>query len=545
MIPRGFFFFPLLLALCGYLSVSCSQQSPLSSQERIEKQILYINMTGEPPSLDPAQATDTASAHVLRMLFDGLTRIGLDHKPHLSLAKNVDISPDRKHYVFHLRDSLWSNGDPLTARDFEYSWKRLLDPKHPSPFAYKLFPIQGAEEASQGKIPMSRVGITAEDEKTLRVNFTHPVPYFLELLATHTFFPVHKKSVESTPHWAADSGPFFVTNGPFRMKQWDHHSQLLLEKSPSYWDAQTVKIKKITLGMIEDANTELNLYEEGQLDFLGQPLSLGPPSDALPSLKEEGKLHFQEAASIYWFLLNTQRIPLNNTKVRRALSLAINRQLIIDHIVQGGQTPALGILPPGVTESPQILFSDASTEEAKVLFEEGLQELGLSIEELPPLELSYNSSEGHQKIAQAIQQQWHEALGFWCTLQNYEWKVYVDKIHQRDFDIGRLGWVVDFLDPLPFLEIFGEEDQPNNSTNWVDETYAKWIEESEGIVDKKQRAQLLQKAHERLIREMPMIPLYFHKNTFLQKEYLKDVLITQTAMIDFKWAYHEAREISL
>lgn len=516
---------PLLLTL---LIVGCS-----GNTKHLKDQRLRLNLHSEPPSLDPRKFTDSTSANVLIMLFEGLTRFESDQKPHPAAAKKIALSKDQCTYTFTLRDSYWCNGDPVTAEDFAYSWRKMLEPNFPSLFAYKLFVIKNAAEVKAGTRSLEDLGIRVKDEKTLEITLNHPTPYFLELTAFPSFFPVNKKIDIKTPNWAADSGPSFISNGPFCLKKWEHENEITVKKNPGYWDSKSVKLNEINLAMIDDTTTEFYMFEMNEIDWAGAPLSTLPP-DFLPNLKEEGKVSFVPSSGVYYFKINTDDPVLKNIKIRQALGLSINRHAIVNHVTQGGQQPACALVPPIPGWQVNSFFKDGDVEEARKLFAKGLEEMGLK--KMPPLTLSYNTSRDHQKIAQAIQHQWKEALDIPVNLEAFDWKVYLSKINSQDYQIGRIGWIGDFNDPLSFLEPFKYRNG-TNETGWENSEYIWYLEQAQKELNSKKRASLLARAEKLLIEEMPIIPLYFMNYAFLKKGYLRGEFITSLGIIDFKRAH--------
>ena len=290
--------------------------------------------------------------------------------------------------------------------------------------------------------------------------------------------------------------------------------------------------------MVEDQNTELGMFEEGELDWAGSPFSLGLPTDAIPTLKASGKLTTVPLEVIYIYIFNTKKVPFTNAKVRQAFSYAIDRGAIVSHILQANQTPALGLVPPQMALQKEPYFNDHDLAKAQQLFQEGLKELGLTVDELPKITISYNTSEGHHKIAQAIQQQWSEAFHVPIYLENLEWKVYLDKISSRDFIIARMGWTAEYNDPITFLELFKDSNAQNN-TNWVNSEYSSLLSQANYEEDLEKRNQLLHQAEKILMDEMPIIPIYFYTGSFLQNPRLKGVYISPSSGEDLKWAYFE------
>ncbi|MBY0122773.1 peptide ABC transporter substrate-binding protein [Bacillus sp. S/N-304-OC-R1] len=503
-------------------------------------QELRININTEPPSLHPGLAKDTTSGAVLNQTFEGLTRISPEGKPEPAAAEKIDVSSDQKVYTFKIRDMQWSNGDPVTAKDFEYAWKWALDPNNQSEYAYQLYYVKGAEAANTAGGSLDDVGVKALDDKTLEVTLENPTPYFLELTAFYTYYPINSKVAEQNPNWSNDSGDSYTSNGPFVMKDWSHSDKIVLEKNDKYWDAQTVKLTKIEMIMVNDPNTELSMFENGELDWAGAPTG-NLPTDAMQALKDSGQLNTKAIAGIYNYKFNTTVKPFNNVNIRKAFAYAINRKEIIDNITQGGQMPAMAIVPPSMfPENEKGYFSDNDVEKAKEFLQKGLEELGYSdVSEFPAVTLSYNTSETHQKIAQAIQDMWKQNLGVEVTLENQEWAVYLDKLHSLDYQVGRLGWLGDFNDGINFLEMYRDANGGNNNTGWESKEFQDLLAKSALEGDREKRQQLLKDAEAVLMEDMPVAPIYFYTNNWIQDEKLKGVAISGLGDVQYKWAYFE------
>ncbi|WP_139489254.1 peptide ABC transporter substrate-binding protein [Brevibacillus dissolubilis] len=498
-----------------------------------DSQILKLNLHSEPPTADPGLASDTTSGAVARATFDGLTRTTEKGEPINSVAEKIDVSDDGLTYTFHLRDSQWSNGDPVTAHDFEFAWKRALDPNTISDYAYQLYYIKNGEAFNTKKAKRDDVGVKALDDKTLEVKLENPTPFFLELTAFYTYYPVNKKVVEANPKWATEAATH-VGNGPFKMEAWEHKSKLVLVKNDKYWDKDTVKLDRIEFSMVEDENTELSMFESGDLDWAGHPLS-SLPTDSIPALKDQGKMTTIPIAGTYWYKFNTEQVPFNNVKIRKAFTYAINRQAIIDNITQQEQKPAMGALPESMLLHPEGYFKDNDVETAKKLLEEGIKELGLT--KLPPITLSYNTSEAHKKIAEAIQDQWKQELGVEVKLENVEWKTYIDKLHAGNYQVGRMGWLGDFNDPINFLELFKDKKGGNNDTNWENPKFKELLNQSALELDKEKRKKILANAEAILMEDMPIAPIYFYTFSYVKKDQVKGVVLDGLGFVDWKWAY--------
>ncbi|MCM3026010.1 peptide ABC transporter substrate-binding protein [Bacillus safensis] len=531
--------FTLVLSACGF-SGNKSGDSTSSSGEA--KTTLNVNISTEPFSLHPGLANDSTSGSVIRQTFEGLTRINAEGKPENAMASDIKTSADGKTYTFTLRDAKWSNGDPVTAKDFEYAWKWALDPKNESQYAYQLYYIKGAEAANKGEAKVDDVGIKAKDDKTLVVELENPTPFFTELTAFYTYMPINQKVAEKNKNWYTNAGENYVSNGPFVLSQWKHGGSITLEKNNEYWDKDTVKLKKINMSMIKDTNTELSMFKKGELDWAGSPTG-SLPTESLKTLKKDGGLKIQTIAGIYNYKFNTKVKPLNNANIRKALTYSINRQAIVDKITQGEQVPAMAIVPPtmkGFTDNKTGYFKDHDVATAKELLEKGVKELGYkSVSDLPTLKLSYNTDEGHQKIAQAIQEMWKKDLGVKVELDNSEWNVYIDKIHSGDYQIGRMGWLGDFNDPVNFLELYKDKDGGNNDTGWENKEYKQLLNDSAKETDQTKREEMLKKAEEIIIDDMPVAPIYFYTQLWVQDPKLKGVVVSGLGDVQYKWAHFE------
>ena len=520
------------LAGCGGGEKTGEQGASTGNEQTSGPKVLRMNMHSEPPTADPALAEDSTSGALLRATFDGLTRINEDGKPHESVAEKIDVSEDGLTYTFHLRDSKWSNGDAVTAKDFEYAWKRALDPKLGSTYAYQLYYLKNAEEYNMGKAKADDVGVKAQDDKTLVVTLKNPTPFFLELTAFYTYFPVNQKVVESDAKWAGEAKSH-VGNGPFKIDTWEHKSKIVLAKNDNYWDKDAVKLDKIDFSMVEDENTELSMFDNGDLDWAGAPMS-ALPTDAVPSLKDSGKMKTHAIAGTYMYKFNTEKAPFNNAKIRKAFAYAIDRKSIIDNVTQTNQEPAMGLVPPTMAVATSPYFKDNDAETAKKLLEEGMKEEGIT--KMPTLTLSFNTSEGHKKIAEAIQDQWKKVLGVDVKLENKEWKVFLDDMHQGKFQIARSSWTGDYNDPYTFLDLFKLKKGSNNDTNWENPKYQELLNKSALEKDPEKRKQILAEAEAIFMDEMPAAPIYYYTHSYVKSDKVKGVVLDGLGFVDWKWA---------
>nr|WP_241254491.1 peptide ABC transporter substrate-binding protein [Brevibacillus sp. SYP-B805] len=505
--------------------------------------ILRVNNSSEPGSLHPAKAQGTHESWPLRHLFVGLTEVVEGNKIEPAMAEKWDISPDGKTYTFHLRDGIkWSNGDPVTAADFEFAWKYALNPNTASDYAYQLYYIEGAEayNTSKEKDPAKlkaledKVGVKALDDKTLQVKLTNPTAYFLELAGFYTYFPVNKKVQEQNPNWANDASTF-VSNGPFKLTEWKHKEGLKMVKNENYFDKDKIKIDEIDWAMIEDENTAWQMYRSGDLD-LAYPL----PTDVIGQLKSSNspELHIDPEYATYFYRFNTTKKPFNNVKVRKALAMAIDRQAIVDNVTQAGQKPAYGLVALGSVdengnEFHQTDYFKEDVAQAKQLLAEGLKEEGLT--SMPKFKILYNTLDAHKKIAEAIQSMWRDNLGIECELENAEFQVKIDREHKLDYDISRAGWIGDFMDPMTFMDMFTSLSTQND-TGWKNKEYDALVEKAKQSNDQKVRMQAMRDAEKLFMDEMPVMPIYFYTKPYAVKPYVKGVYALATEYPTLKYA---------
>lgn len=504
-----------------------------SNLEVPKVKMVKMNLKDEPHTLDPRLARDTSSLTLMRMLFEGLTRIASNEQPELALASDVHISEDLKTYVFSLREAKWSNGVPVQASDFVYSWRKVLDPMYHADNASQLYILKNGKKVKEGALSLEMLGVIAIDDQTLKVELEHPTPYFLEVLAFPIFFPVNQSVDEQFPNWAQKTD-HYVSSGPFILKQWRHHDLIIAEKNPIYWDRDQVKIDGVELVMVQE-DTEMKLFEMKELHWAGSPLST-ISIDALSYLKKTGKLHVQSIAGTAFIRANLETEALFHPKVRKALALAIDRAAIAEHVTQGGQVPATGLVPPSMHLCEAPYFADGAKEEAGRLFDEALMELQLTRQEYPKITMTYVAAERTHLIAQAIQQQWNEVLGMRVQLEAIERKVYFDRVARQDYELALGSWLADFNDPVNFLEVFKYKTQSTNNTHWEDFQYQEMLDDSAKAIDSKNRHQILARCEKILIDAMPIIPLFHYTMLYLKDDALDGVFLSSLGNLDFKWA---------
>lgn len=491
-------------------------------------------------SLDPRVANDYPTSHVIRMLYEGLMRLGPDGEVVPGVAERYEVSEDQRTYTFYLRDSKWTNGDPVTAYDFEYAWKKSVSPQSAQTGAYTFYTILNAAACLEGTVDVDQVGVKALDEKTLVVDLEHPAPYFLYLTCCTTFAPVNKKVDLSVSDWVWNAESF-VSNGPFSLQEWKKDDFLLLKKNPHYWDDQQVQLSGVNIQIVQDATTQFYLYEKGALDWLGEPFS--PISlDIVTDHSLQDRLHYIESMGVSWFFMNTEQVPFTNKNFRKALSFSINRQELVDHVLQMQEKPATAILGSKLRLQEKPYFHDGDIEAAREHLEVALKELGMTKEELGPLVVRSRSRSLEIRIIQAIQEQWRKALGIQIEIEQSDWPVHFSTISKGDFQIGEMAWVSWIADPFYMLETFRKRHLSANMCRWEHPLYYQYLDKADFELDQVKRKELFRNAEALLMEEMPIIPLYFQNLTYLKNPKLHGVYVSPLKEIDLKYAYFSSEE---
>lgn len=512
------------------------------SNKEAKDQVLNLGyMASEPPSLDPAKATDDQSGIVLRHVMEGLANVDEEGNPTPGVAEKWEESKDGTKFTFHLRDAKWSNGDPVKASDFEYAWKHVLDPETAAEYANQLFYLKNGEKYNAGKAKAEDVGVKALDDKTLEVELEKPTPYFVALTAFYTLLPVNEKVAKENDKWHSEAKSY-VSNGAFTLDEWKHDSKITLKKNKDYWQADKVKLTQINLPFHNDQKTAYQLYQSGELDA-GNSNTI--PTDMTKKLLDDGKAKRKDKLGTYAYLYNVEEKPFNNAKIRKAFSMALDRQAIVDEILQNGAIPANGWVPKGMpdfdsgkdwTESHDEKYIEPTPQakEAKKLLKEGMKEEGW--DKLPTVSLEYNTDEGHKKIAEAAQQMIKKNLGVDVKLSNSEWKVFLEKLNTGDFQMARYGWLPDYIDPMSYMDMWVTGDG-NNSTNFSNKEYDKLIKEAKSTNDQKKRMAALHKAEDILMDEMPFAPVYYYAEVYQHKDNVKNIIIKKDSSWDLRFAY--------
>jgi dipeptide transport system substrate-binding protein len=526
------------LAACVLLLTACTANNSAGGNgdegDEEDKKVLRLNNGQEPTSLDPPEGFDSVSWVMVNNLMEGLTRLDENHQPQAAMAENWDVSEDGKVYTFHLRDDAkWSNGDSVTANDFVYAWKHMLDPEQAYQPAFLAYVIEGAEAYNSGEGGADDVAIKAVDDKTLEITLTAPTGYFLNLLTNPAFFPVNEKVAQDNPEWFAEAESY-VSNGPFKIDSWSHDKELIMAKNPEYWDAATVKIDQVNWAMVADTNTEYQMYQSGDLD------RSSIPADNAKELMSSEELVTEVQAGDQFLRFNVQKEPFTNEKVRKAFAMAMNRDDIVEFIRGIGEQPARGFVPYGFEtpsggdfreENGDLVQDDP--EEAKKLLAEGMEEEGW--EELPAVTLTYGTNTANERLAEGIQSMLTDNLGVDVELQTVESSVFSEEQTQLVYQLFRGSFLADYGDPVNFLESFTTESS-SNRTGWSNEAYDKLIADSKIESDEAKRFDMLMEAEKILMDEMPIIPLHFYQHVYLQKPNVKNIVMHPVGYLELKWA---------
>jgi oligopeptide transport system substrate-binding protein len=495
----------LVAVLC-----SCSAGTGTNVETGRRDQVLHFGNGDEPQELDPHVVTGIPEWHIIMALFEGLVS---KHPANLSIqpgvAESWEISDDQKTYTFHLRrDARWSNGDPVTAGDFVYSWRRALMPALGNAYAYMFNYIRNAEAFLQGQVDFTEVGVRALDDWTLQVDLAAPTPFFLQLMDHHSFYPVNPRVIERFgaidergTRWTRPGN--FVGNGPFVLKEWSLNRILVVERSPTYWDAARVRLNEVHFYPVQNVSTEERMFRAGQLHITDKV-----PADKIAVYRQQDpdSLRITRYLGIYFYRFNTTVWPLGDVRVRKALAMSIDRTAIVEKITKGGQVPAHTLTPPDTAGYTSLAHVPYDPVAARALLAEAGFADGRGF---PKLELMFNTDEAHRKIGTAIQEMWKKALNIEISLVNQDWRVYMDRETNMHYQMSRAAWIGDYVDPTTFLDMF-MTGGGNNRTGWSNPRYDELLARASRTADQEQRYAVLREAEGVLMDEVPIAPIYVY-----------------------------------
>ncbi|MDM2910852.1 oligopeptide ABC transporter substrate-binding protein OppA [Citrobacter sp. Cpo012] len=485
-----------------------------------EKQTLVRNNGSEVQSLDPHKIEGVPESNINRDLFEGLLISDVDGKPSPGVAEKWE-NKDYKVWTFHLRkDAKWSDGTPVTAQDFVYSWQRLANPNTASPYASYLQygHIVNIDDIIAGKKPVTDLGVKALDDHTFEVTLSEPVPYFYKLLVHSSVSPVPRAAVEKFGEkWTQPAN--IVTNGAYKLKDWVVNERIVLERNTNYWDNAKTVINQVTYLPISSEVTDVNRYRSGEIDMTYNNM----PIELFQKLKKEipNEVHVDPYLCTYYYEINNQKAPFNDVRVRTALKLALDRDIIVNKVKNQGDLPAYSFTPP-YTDGAKLVepewfkwSQEKRNEEAKKL----LAEAGYTAEKPLTFDLLYNTSDLHKKLAIAAASIWKKNLGANVKLENQEWKTFLDTRHQGNYDVSRAGWCADYNEPTSFLNMV-LSDSSNNTVHYKSPAFDKLIADTLKVTDEAQRSELYSKAEQQLDKDSAIVPVYYYVNARLVKPWV-------------------------
>lgn len=505
-------------ALISGAGLAQAQETGPNGEALAEDQSFTYRVLDDFPSLDPNLIEDVEGSHVARNLFEGL--MNQDDKGNVvpGVATDYEVSEDGMTYTFTLRDeATWSNGEPVTAGDFVYSWQRAADPATASEYQWYmgLMRLENIDAIIDGEMEPSELGVEAVDDHTLEVRLSQPLPYFPQMVTHTTTFPTPQAVIEEHGNdWTQPEN--MVSNGAYVLEERVPQEYVTLTKNPEYWDAENVIIEEVTALIINDENQALTRYEAGELD------QTDIPTGQYPSLKEE---YPEQAVSVpnlctYYYNFNISDSgpeALQDPNVREALSLAIDRDVLVDQVIAGGQTPAYTLTPPFTAgfEMPEVEVAEMSQQERVERAKELMAEAGYGPDgEQLSFELLYNTSEAHKQVATVIGQMWRQNLGVDLTMSNMEWQTFLEERHNKNYDIARAGWCADYNEASSFLDIMQTESSYNDS-GYSNEEYDQLMSDARTAENPQD---MYSQAEQHIVEDWPIMPIYFYATVFMLDE---------------------------
>ena len=478
---------------------------------------LRVASMGEPASLDPHKVSGTWENYVVGDMFIGLTTENPKAEPIPGVAESWTVSEDGKTYTFKLRECSWSDGTPMTAHDFVFSMQRILDPATAAEYASLLYIIEGAEAVNKGEAEPDTLSVVAIDDQTLEIKLTGPAPYFLALLTHYTAYPVPKHVIEKVgKEWTKPQN--MVVNGPYKLVEWIPNTHVKLTKNDKYWDAANVSLDNLTFYTQEDRAAVQKRFRAGEID-----VAMDFASDQIDWLRENMPRETRIAPymGVYYYPINSSVEPFTDVRIRNALSMAINREAIVDKVLKTGELAAYSFVPPGVAyydQPAEVEWKDVPYGERVKKAKELLAEAGYGPDNPLEFTLRYNTSENHKRIAVAVVSMW-KAIGVQAELFNSEVKVHYADLKQGDFQVARAGWIADYNDAQNFLYLLETRTGANNYGRYSNPEFDQLMLDAEVTADLQKRGELMRKAESLVMRDQPVIPIYHYvsKNLVAKK----------------------------
>jgi oligopeptide transport system substrate-binding protein len=476
------------------------------------------------------------SSATIFLLFKGLTRLQANHEIIFDLAESLHVTQEGTRYVFYLGEHYWSDGKEISALDFELSWKAILNPDFPSFSAHLFYPIKNAERAKKGEISIEKIGVHAENSKTLVVELERPISYFLELTSFCSFFPVPS---HSEVQFSLPPKESFVCSGPFHLASWQPGKEILFRKNPLTHSRFSIFLEKIQIRIIPDEKQAFSLFEQGELDWVGEPFS-PLPLNYLPTFSE--KWESQPIGGITLCFFNTRQFPFYNQKLRQAFAYAIQREKILRKLYIPHASSATGLVPPILKGNrKKMFFCDEDTVLAQKLFQEGLQELKRSPKRLR-ISFTFEASELGVQIAKCLQKCWEEAFDIRILLEPLEFKVFYDRLSRQQHVLSLTQWMAQYNSPMNILERFKDRESGKNFSCWENQEYRHLLDLYFKQTNGEKRYDLVERAEELLIKQMPIAPIYYFSFSYLKKPYLKSLLFSPIGRVYLEQAFFEVQE---
>lgn len=512
----------LASALVAAVGLSSSLAADVPAGTKLhDTQKLVRNNGAEPQSLDPHKIEGVPEANLARDQFEGLVNIDLNGDIRPGVAESWEHD-DARVWRFNLRkDAKWSNGDPVTAHDFVYSWKRLVNPETASPYASYLqyAHIINVDEIVSGTADPETLGVKALDDHTFEVTLSEPIPYLDKLVGHTSVVPVHQATVEQYGNqWTQPKT--FVSNGAYKLKTWVVNERIVLERNDQYWDNDASVIDEVTFLAISSEVTDVNRYRSGEVDMTNNAI----PTDLFPRLKRDipDEVKVSPSLCTYYYEVNNERAPFDDPRVRTAVKLAMDRDIIADKVMGQGQTAAYGFTPPSTVDMEAIQpewFSQWTQKERNAKAIELLEEAGFNKRNPLTFTLLYNTSESHKKVAIAAASILKQNAGINVKLENQEWKTFLDSRHQGTYEVARAGWCADYNEPSSFLNIMLSTSS-NNTSHYKSDAFDAAMRSSVTAESEADRVKAYQEAERVMDEESAIVPIYYYVTPRLVKPYV-------------------------
>ena len=527
-----------LTVFCLAFIISCGNKSS-------NNKVITINAGPQPQTIDPSINTSLDSCYYVIHAFEGLTTKDKDGNIVGGVAESWEELDEGIRYIFHLRtNAKWSDGKPVLAEDFVYSWRRVVDPLVGSQYSFQHESVKNAKDITAGKLPLESLGIKAIDDYTLEVILEAPTAYFLDLTAFPTFYPIRKDIIEQYGNTWSLNPETYIGNGPFVATEINQDESIIMIKNTNYWNADSVVAEKLRFILMQNETSSVAGIKDGSIDFA----RILPTRD-IPTLKEEGLLQIRPMLASYFYCFNVTNEVLKDIRIRKALALAIDRNYIVEQVMKGGETPANAFVPFGIRDTD---IKESFRENGGGFFDISPENYQNNIEEAKRLmaEAGYPEGKGfpvfefkadhgfHISIFEAVQQMWKENLGIDTKIIQEEWAVFLQTRYDKNITMARGGWFADFNDPINFLSLYTSHS-PNNYSSYSNAQYDAYIQTALTTGNQKVRMDAMHKAEELLVNSFAIVPIYFYTEPLLVSPKLKDVYYDALAMHKFVYAYKE------